>query len=741
LIAALAPQNLPAISDSATLPSAASGVAYNETLTATGGTPPYTWNVISGSPPSGLGLNGSTGAITGSTTAIGVANFTVQVTDSKGKTGSEAFTLNVLPSGTPAITTISPLPLASTAASYTQTFAAQAGAPSYSWSMTSGSVPGLNLNGSTGVLSGTPTTAGTYSFNLQVTDSNNASSTSPFTVTVSSPPSFTVASTLPSGIVNVAYGTLLATTAGGTFPYTFTMTSGSLPSGLKMAANGYISGTPKAAGTSNFSVTVKGSNGLSSTRTFSLTIAPYGSLDHFAWSTISSPQQTNSAFPVTIMAQDNANNTVGNFTSTVSLTNPATNTILNSPTPDYEGYGNWTLGYSFVPSTTITAYAVRSYSGSLVSIWTSGGTLLESVAVNGTEGIWTQTALPTPVTLQAGTTYVVSFYTNEGDYYWSGDLPSTFSAGTIISDYYSSGNTFPTTPDSEQWWFVDLAYSIGPSVSLSPASTGKFSSGIWTGTLTAGAVGTGATIVANDGAGHSGVSNVFNVIQATGQAPAFTNSPLSTSTLVDQSFTFTYTASGAPSPTFALFSGAFPQGLNLSSSGSLAGTPTQTGVFSGTVDAANGVGMNPTQAFSLTVLNTFANWESQYFTALQLTNPAMTGQTADPGNDGVPNLLKYLFDINPTVSISTADRAALPQVSIVNVSSTNYLVLTFRENSLAGGITVSVQTSPDLVNWTTVTPVLNTSTPIPSTNDTTVQVGVPASSSPMLYIRLRVTSP
>jgi hypothetical protein len=81
----------------------------------------------------------------------------------------------------------------------------------------------------------------------------------------------------------------------------------------------------------------------------------------------------------------------------------------------------------------------------------------------------------------------------------------------------------------------------------------------------------------------------------------------------------------------------------------------------------------------------------------------------------------------------------LPQVAITNVSSINYLTLTYRQNGLATGITVNVQTSPDLVNWTTVTPALNTSTPIAGTNDSTVQVGAPMTSPTAMYIRLYVT--
>src|SRR5262249_10843973 len=61
------------------LPGARVGVAYSATLTATGGTPPYTWSIASGTLPAGLTLT-SAGVISGTPTAIGTSSFTVKVT-------------------------------------------------------------------------------------------------------------------------------------------------------------------------------------------------------------------------------------------------------------------------------------------------------------------------------------------------------------------------------------------------------------------------------------------------------------------------------------------------------------------------------------------------------------------------------------------------------------------------------------------------------------------------------------
>jgi hypothetical protein len=77
------------------VPDATSGDPYSTTLSATGGTTPYTWSISSGSLPSGLTMSSSTGAITGTTSKTGTFSFTAKVTDSTSKTGTAPLSLNV----------------------------------------------------------------------------------------------------------------------------------------------------------------------------------------------------------------------------------------------------------------------------------------------------------------------------------------------------------------------------------------------------------------------------------------------------------------------------------------------------------------------------------------------------------------------------------------------------------------------------------------------------------------------
>jgi hypothetical protein len=129
----------------------------------------------------------------------------------------------------------------------------------------------LTLTASTGAISGTPSGTGTSSFTVQVADTNSLTATKPFTLTVVAPLTVTTAS-FTNGTQNVAYSATLAAT-GGTLPYTWSITSGSLPTGLTLTAStGAISGTPSGTGTSSFTVQVADANSLTATKSLSLTI-------------------------------------------------------------------------------------------------------------------------------------------------------------------------------------------------------------------------------------------------------------------------------------------------------------------------------------------------------------------------------------------------------------------------------------------------------------------------------------
>ena len=162
------------------LPDEVVGTAYSATLQSTGGTGAVTWSIPAGSLPSGLALNASTGAITGTPTAAGTSALTVNITDSSNPPQSVTTTLSITINAVApalAISTAS-LPNGSVGTPYDQILAVTGGTGPFTWSVSSGSLPaGLSLNAATGEISGTPTSTTTpapsSTFTIAVTDSSS----------------------------------------------------------------------------------------------------------------------------------------------------------------------------------------------------------------------------------------------------------------------------------------------------------------------------------------------------------------------------------------------------------------------------------------------------------------------------------------------------------------------------------------------------------------------------------------
>jgi hypothetical protein len=241
---------------------ATAGSAYVAKLDATGGTKPYSWSLAGGtSLPAGLVLHASTGQITGKPLGPGgTFNFTAEVSDAESPavstTASESITVVV----NPLTVLTAALPAATAGVPYSATLTATGGVAPYSWSVPVGSLPaGLVLHATTGVISGTPKAGGNFTFTAEVTDSETTaqSAGAPESITVGvSGLVVTTGSTLPTATSGVPYSVKLSA-AGGIAPYAWSLASGSLPAGLKLAkTTGVISGTTTAAGQDSFTVQV-----------------------------------------------------------------------------------------------------------------------------------------------------------------------------------------------------------------------------------------------------------------------------------------------------------------------------------------------------------------------------------------------------------------------------------------------------------------------------------------------------
>lgn len=125
--------------------------------------------------------------------------------------------------------------------------AATGGTAPYHWSVSAGVLPGGLTLSSSGLLSGTPTEAGTFSFTVRITDIDGQTATAPLQITITTAPLMITTAALPDGQLGVTYATKLAA-SGGTAPYGWSITSGTLPAGLSLnGSTGAIQGTPSQA--------------------------------------------------------------------------------------------------------------------------------------------------------------------------------------------------------------------------------------------------------------------------------------------------------------------------------------------------------------------------------------------------------------------------------------------------------------------------------------------------------------
>ncbi len=252
--------------------------------------------------------------------------------------------------------TTSSLPTGTEQQSYQARMQAIGGLAPYHWKVSGGALPaGLNLS-SGGMISGTPSTAGLADFSVSVTDTEATPQTTraSLQIAIATPPAGSAAlsiqtSALPGGTAQTAYQATLSA-SGGQSPYTWKLSGGTLPAGLTLTSGGAISGTPGAAGTARFSVSVSDAE--------------------------AKPQTSSASFQITIQNQDLALDPYGGLagisvdagTGFFTVNKVGSRWVFTDP----DGHPFWMLGVFAVDLITDTstgsAYTLNKYGGSR-SVW------------------------------------------------------------------------------------------------------------------------------------------------------------------------------------------------------------------------------------------------------------------------------------------------------------------------------------------------------------------------------------
>ncbi len=253
---------------SGSLSSGSTTAAYSGSILAVGGVGPYTYSA-SGLPK---GIIFAAGTLTGQAVNAGSYTVSVRVTDSQGVAASGTYPITITGPAPVTLTLLtSSLQDAYLTQPYSQTLSAGGGTPGYTWALSGGQLPpGLGLS-SSGTVSGVPTTAGPFTFGVQLTDTAGAHVNGSVTLNAQPAPlQITSSAAFPTGMAGIAYPLQILTANGGIAPYTFAVTAGSLPAGLTLT-DSIISGTPTTTGNFAFTLRVTDSEATPATATQDVT--------------------------------------------------------------------------------------------------------------------------------------------------------------------------------------------------------------------------------------------------------------------------------------------------------------------------------------------------------------------------------------------------------------------------------------------------------------------------------------
>ena len=565
-------------------------------ITATGSPTPSISE--SGVLPTGLTFedNGNgTGTLYGAPSETGTYDIAITAANGVSPEATQSFTLVV--GQAPAFTSADSVSFAlGTPSTFTVTTSGYP-SPSFGWSNVPPGMTFVDNENGTATLSGAPTTDGTYAMALSAASAYGTAEQT-LDVTVGQVPAITSAS---SATFDTGSDTTFTVTATGTPTPSFSYT-GTLPGGVTFTDNGNgtatLSGTPTATGVYDISLSASNAVGTGD-QSFTLTVDSAPSITSASGTTFA----------------------MGSTGSTFTVT------ATGYPTPSFSESGSLPSAVTFVDNGNGTA-------------------TLAGTAASGTSGTY-------PVTITASNTAGTA--TQDFTLTVSGSAPTFTSASSTTFTVGTPGTFSVTTSGSP-------APSFSESGAL-PSGVTFVDNGNGTATLAGTpASGTGGvydvTITATNASGGPTQSFALTV----DQAPAVTSG--STATFAAKSAgSFTVTATGYPTPSFTE-SGALPSGVKFTNNGNgtatLAGTPAAgtQGAYALTIEAANGVGSNAAQSFTLTVNSGLAITSASTATATAGTAFSFTVTTTGTPTPNLsetgalPSGLRFSASTNGTATIS-----------------------------------------------------------------------------------------
>ncbi len=681
---------------------------------------------VAGALPSGVTFNAATGVLSGTPAASGTYALTFTATNGVGADATQAFTLNV--TQPPAITSANTTTFtAGSAGAFTVT-ATGSPAPTLS---ESGALPaGVTFNAATGQLSGTPAagTGGSYALTFTATNGIGSPATQAFTLIVNEAPAFTSANTIAFTVGTA--GSFTVTASG--HPAPALSLTGALPSGVTFtAATGKLAGTPAAGTGGSYALTFTATNGVGTNATQSFTLAvtdapaitsantttfTAGSAGTFTVTATGTPTPTLSesgALPAGVtfnaatgvLSGTPAAGTGGSYALTFTATNlvgsPATQafTLIVNEAPAITSANTTAFTVGTAGSFIVTANGHPAPALSL-----TGGALPSGVTFTAATG----TLAGTPAAGTGGS-YALTFTAANGV---GANATQGFTLVVKETPAITSANTTTFTVGSAGTFTVIATGSPAPTLSESGALpsgvTFSAATGVLSGTP---AVGSGGsypiTFTATNSVGPA--TQAFTLI--VNEAPAFTSAN-TTAFTVGTAGSFIVIASGHPVPALSLTGGTLPSGVTFSAAtGTLAGTPAAGtgGSYALTFTAANGVGANATQGFTLVVNEA----------------PAITSANTTTFTVGSAGTFTLTATGSPAPTLS--ESGALPSGVTFNAATG---VLSGTPAAGTGGSRVITFTATNLVGSPATqafTLIINEAPAITSANTTTFAVGTAGS--------------